>query len=435
MNEELQSTTEELETSKEELQSMNEELQTVNQELKNKVEELTRSNTDLQNLMASTEIATLFLDRRLRVVRFTPAAASLFNLIPSDVGRPLEHVTHRLDVEDFVGLAEGVLSSLVPIEESVTGRDGGGYTLRVLPYRTADDRIEGVVVDGQRRRPRSATPRTRRSARPASRRPWRRWAATRSGSPRCPTCSGRPRRSSRRPCRRPSPRSSTTTPKSGALRMEGGTGWPEGSVGAATVPDAPDSLGGFALAASQAVAVPDAGAEDRFAMPRPPRHGRRPERHDRAGRRAGDGAVGGPRGLRPRAPGLLRLRPALYGVGRGGPERGPAAGPGPSSPSRTSSPRSRRSTRRPRWAWRSWTTGSGTAGSTAGWPRSTGPPSRPTSGSPTHDILPDLAREIEPILQRVVQAGEAVEDIEIRGTVAHRPVPRSACGCAATSRA
>src|SRR5215211_1998994 len=99
MNEELRSASEELETSKEELQSVNEELTTVNHELKEKVDEISRSNSDVQNLMSSTDIATLFLDRALRIKRYTPRVQELFNIIPSDAGRPLEHLTHKLDYD------------------------------------------------------------------------------------------------------------------------------------------------------------------------------------------------------------------------------------------------------------------------------------------------------------------------------------------------
>ena len=97
MNEELRSATEELETSREELQSINEELTTVNHELKNKVDELGHSNSDMQNLMDATAIATVFLDREMRITRYTPSAVALFNLIPTDVGRPLTDLTSQLD--------------------------------------------------------------------------------------------------------------------------------------------------------------------------------------------------------------------------------------------------------------------------------------------------------------------------------------------------
>ncbi|HEV3470988.1 MAG TPA: CheR family methyltransferase [Pyrinomonadaceae bacterium] len=146
INEELRSTTEELETSKEELQSLNEELQTVNYQLKDKVEEVTRVNDDLQNLLASTQIGTVFLDRQLRITRFTPALAEIFNVLPADVGRPLAHITHSLDYDEMAGEAERVLQTLVPVEREVQSAAGLWYSARILPYRTNDDRIQGVVV-------------------------------------------------------------------------------------------------------------------------------------------------------------------------------------------------------------------------------------------------------------------------------------------------
>jgi two-component system CheB/CheR fusion protein len=146
MNEELRSATEELETSREELQSINEELTTVNQELKSNVDELAHANSDLHNLMASTAIATIFLDRDLRITRYTPTAIELFSLIPTDVGRPLTDLTHRLDYAGLERDAHRVLENLVPIEREV-GRAGGRWFLvRLLPYRTMDDRIAGVVL-------------------------------------------------------------------------------------------------------------------------------------------------------------------------------------------------------------------------------------------------------------------------------------------------
>ena len=145
-NEELRSTLEELETSKEELQSMNEELQTVNQENRHKVEELAQLSGDLQNLMAATDIATLFLDRDLRILRFTPRVAELFNVRLADRGRPLSDFTHRLGTDALAADAERVLARLVPVEREVPDDDGRWYLMRVLPYRSAEDRIEGVVI-------------------------------------------------------------------------------------------------------------------------------------------------------------------------------------------------------------------------------------------------------------------------------------------------
>ncbi len=146
MNEELRSAAEELETSKEELQSVNEELITVNQELKIKIEEILQSNNDFQNLINSTDIGTVFLDRTLRVKLFTPAAREIFNLIPADLGRPLSDITSRLEDTDLIGDAEIVLEKLRTIEHEVQTDDQRTYLMQILPYRTAEDRISGVVV-------------------------------------------------------------------------------------------------------------------------------------------------------------------------------------------------------------------------------------------------------------------------------------------------
>ena len=145
-NEELRSTMEELETSKEELQSINEELQTVNQENRHKVEELSQLSSDLQNLLAATEIATLFLDRDLRILRFTPRVAELFNVRVTDRGRPISDLTHRLGYEQLRNDAEVVLSRLVPVERELEDDAGHWYLTRVLPYRSTEDRIEGIVL-------------------------------------------------------------------------------------------------------------------------------------------------------------------------------------------------------------------------------------------------------------------------------------------------
>jgi two-component system CheB/CheR fusion protein len=145
INEELRSTTEELETSKEELQSMNEELITVNHELKTKVEETGKINDDLQNLIASTDIATVFVDRGMSIKRYTPHATKLFNLIPTDVGRSLLDITHRLDYDLLADDASEAFQSLRVIEREVASQDGKWYLARV-PYRTTEDRIDGAVL-------------------------------------------------------------------------------------------------------------------------------------------------------------------------------------------------------------------------------------------------------------------------------------------------
>ena len=146
INEELRSATEELETSKEELQSVNEELTTLNHELKVMVEQVSHANSDLQNLMTSTDIGVMFLDRAIHIKRFTPRLKELFNLIDSDIGRPFAHVTHRLDANDLPDVATRVLGDLRPVEREVTSDDGRRYLGRFLPYRSVEDRIEGVVV-------------------------------------------------------------------------------------------------------------------------------------------------------------------------------------------------------------------------------------------------------------------------------------------------
>ncbi|HZF79152.1 MAG TPA: CheR family methyltransferase, partial [Rubrivivax sp.] len=146
LNEELRSATEELETGKEELQSVNEELVTVNYELTGRVEEAGRINDDLQNFIASTDIATVFVDGALRVKRFTPRAGELFNLIASDVGRPLLDITHRLHYDELTRDAEAAFQNLRPVEREVRSDDGRVFLSRFLPYRTSGDRIQGVVL-------------------------------------------------------------------------------------------------------------------------------------------------------------------------------------------------------------------------------------------------------------------------------------------------
>jgi two-component system, chemotaxis family, CheB/CheR fusion protein len=145
MNEELQSSNEELETSKEEIQSMNEELSTVNSQLNLKIEELTGVNNDLVNFLNSSEIGTIFLDNEFRITRFTPSAAKLMNLIPSDVGRPLSHTTNKFVNIDLVADAERVLKNLSMIEKEVQTSDGRWHAMRCLPYRTLDNKIDGVI--------------------------------------------------------------------------------------------------------------------------------------------------------------------------------------------------------------------------------------------------------------------------------------------------
>jgi two-component system CheB/CheR fusion protein len=146
MNEEMRSAAEELETSKEELQSINEELTSVNQELKIKIDELAHTNDDLRNLMNSTRIGTVFLNRELRVQLFTPRARDIFNLIPADVGRGLSDITSKLDDDGLIKDAERVIEILQPLERTVRTKDGLAFLMQITPYRTTEDRIDGVVL-------------------------------------------------------------------------------------------------------------------------------------------------------------------------------------------------------------------------------------------------------------------------------------------------
>ena len=146
INEEYRSTSEELETSKEELQSINEELQTVNSELKLKLEGISRAHSDLQNLVAATDFGTLFLDADLRIKRFTDRVTELFSITLKDEGRPITDFAHRLEYDDLGKDARAVIANLTPIRREVRSRNGVWYDIRLRPYRTADDRIDGVVI-------------------------------------------------------------------------------------------------------------------------------------------------------------------------------------------------------------------------------------------------------------------------------------------------
>jgi two-component system CheB/CheR fusion protein len=145
-NEELRSTMEELETSKEELQSMNEELVTLNQENRHKVEELRHLSDDLQNLLASTEIATLFLDRDFKILRFTPKLNEIFNVREADRGRKISDQTHKLGYDELMTDGQKVLKTLQPIEREVSDSQNRTFLTRLLPYRSSDDRIDGIVI-------------------------------------------------------------------------------------------------------------------------------------------------------------------------------------------------------------------------------------------------------------------------------------------------
>ncbi|MDQ8167492.1 MAG: PAS domain-containing protein, partial [Gemmatimonadota bacterium] len=145
-NEELQSTNEELTTSKEEVQSMNDELQQVNHELLAKIDQLSLAGSDMTNLLNSTNIATLFLDKGLLVRRFTTPMGGIIKLRDGDVGRPVTEIAATVSLADLAKDAEEVLRTLAAAEREIAASDGRWFTVRVMPYRTHDDRIDGVVL-------------------------------------------------------------------------------------------------------------------------------------------------------------------------------------------------------------------------------------------------------------------------------------------------
>jgi two-component system CheB/CheR fusion protein len=145
-NEELQSTNEELMSSKEEMQSMNEELQTLNAELQSKVDDFKRVNNDMKNLLNSTDIATLFLDNDMNIRRFTIQAVKIFKLIKSDIGRPFTDLVSDLIYPDLSDDALKVLKTLVYIKKQIPTKDGRWFSIRIMPYRTLDDKVDGVVI-------------------------------------------------------------------------------------------------------------------------------------------------------------------------------------------------------------------------------------------------------------------------------------------------
>ena len=279
LNEELQSTTEELETSKEELQSMNEELITLNQELRTKVSELNRAYGDLVNLMQSTGIGTLFLDRELRVKRFTPRATDLFHLLSSDVGRPLSHIAHTLTDVDLADEAQRVIETLVPIEREVSA-EGGEFLLRVVPYRTDEDKIDGVVAsffDITARRNAEAEAATRADQQAAVAELGRlalEGASGESDGGLAPEASGAFGEVFDAACAAVRETLGTDAAKvlqhradAHDLLVVAGCGWNEGVVGAAAVPDGEESQAGYTLSHDGPVIVHDSEHEARFTAP------------------------------------------------------------------------------------------------------------------------------------------------------------------------
>jgi two-component system, chemotaxis family, CheB/CheR fusion protein len=146
VNEEYRSTAEELETSKEEMQSINEELRTVNSELKSKLAGLASAHSDLQNLINTTDIGTLFLDAELRIKMLTPAVEKLFSVTESDIGRPITDFSHKLDYTTIEDDARTVMRNLLPFEKEVKTKTGRWLLMRLRPYRTVEDRIDGIVA-------------------------------------------------------------------------------------------------------------------------------------------------------------------------------------------------------------------------------------------------------------------------------------------------
>jgi two-component system CheB/CheR fusion protein len=146
INEEEKAAAEELETSREEIQSINEELVTINQEHQNTIEELKRTNADLMNLIESTEIGTIFLDRELRIRRFTPSVEAIFNFVPGDLGRPLAHLTHHLQYPELLADTEQVLATLEPSAREVCSDTGEWFIVRINPYRSPDAGADGAVL-------------------------------------------------------------------------------------------------------------------------------------------------------------------------------------------------------------------------------------------------------------------------------------------------
>src|SRR5205807_1178649 len=145
-NEELQSTNEELETAKEELQSANEELSTVNDELRSRNLEVTQINNDLTNLFASIDFAVIIVGSDLSIRRFTPAAQKFLGLIPSDIGRPLTNINPTIEIPDLQSLLLQVMSTLHQVDRQIAGRQGARYQLRIIPYRTVENRIDGAII-------------------------------------------------------------------------------------------------------------------------------------------------------------------------------------------------------------------------------------------------------------------------------------------------
>ena len=420
MNEELQSTTEELETSQEELQSMNEELATVNQELKNKIEELTRANSDLQNLMASTEVGILFLDRDLRLKRYTPSASKLFNLIASDVGRPFEHVSHKIDHDDLPGVARRVLDTLQPAEETVEGKEGRAFLLRAGPYRTLDDRIDGVVltfvdVTEVEQAKRAAAARAEQQSVVADL-----GEHALQGIP-SEALFDQAVRHVRDVLGADACKVLRYEPDDHRLRLVAGVGWKAGAVGTATVPDATDSQAGYTLAVREPVLVPDLSTETRFAPPALLTD------HDlRSGMSV---VIPSPSGDHPFGVlGVHSGRPRGYSAADGRFLQSVANILADAVEQERKSATIRRQLRGIEAVYETAPVGLAYVDRNMVYRRVNerlaafnGVPADEHVGRTFREIVPELADEIEPVFRRVLERGESVEDVEGRGHTTSHP--------------
>jgi len=266
MNEEMQSTNEELETSREELQSLNEELSTVNSQLEEKIREVEASNNDLANLLRSTNIATIFLDTNLCIRRFTPATQDLMRVLDSDVGRPIEDLAPRVNDRDLLIHARQVLDRLQPLEAEVQNDAGRSFMRRIQPYRTSDNKIEGVVVTF------TDVTLLQEAARRTRKRETQQEAVAQLGRM---ALASHPLQTlfdqavedlaNRLGVRLA--KVLQLTPDGTNLLLLSGVGWSEGLVGKAFVGTGSASQAGFTLQRSEPVIVKDFASEKRFAPP------------------------------------------------------------------------------------------------------------------------------------------------------------------------